>query len=343
MLSTSCAQLKGTAQIILKHHMESNKITAVTERLLLAIAVGDALGVPVEFESRYNRQVDPVTGMRGYGTFNQPPGTWSDDFSLTAATVESFIQTGPKQIDIEDLGRRFKNWLDFDYWAVDGVFDVGIATRAAIERITKGCRAEKAGGEDEFDNGNGALMRILPLLLHPLYQHADALRRQKLIGQVASVTHRHPRSTLACFIYLELADQLLHGIDKFEAYAHICKIILSTLSNQLKQEIGHFYRVLGGTLHSLPEHQIQSSGYVVHTLEASIWCLLNNTGFTKSVLAAVNLGGDTDTTAAVVAPLAILAAHDNDVINPDWLLILAKRADIVNLADRFTARMVGIE
>lgn len=319
--------------------MNKDRITTVTKRLLLAIATADALGVPVEFEPRYAREMDPVTGMRGHGTFDQPAGTWSDDFSLTAVTIESFIHAGPDHIDVDDLGRRFQNWLDFDYWTVDGVFDVGIATRAAIERMREGCRAEEAGGSGEYDNGNGALMRILPLLLHPLYQAGNASERQKLIGQVASVTHRHPRSTLACFIYLELADQLLQGVDKMQAYTHVCDSISSTLSHELTHELEHFTQVLDGNLHLLPVSQIQSSGYVIHTLSAAIWCLLKNVGFTDTALATVNLGGDTDTTGAITAPLSVLAADENDIIIPAWLQVVAKRDNIEDLADRFIARM----
>src|SRR5262245_50838797 len=115
--------------------------------------VGDALGVPVEFQDRSIRQGDPVTGMRGHGTHHQPPGTWSDDGALTLCTVESLVHA---EFDTSDMGRRFVRWMKEEYWTATGVvFDIGGATADALMRIASGTPAERAGGRDEYSNGNG--------------------------------------------------------------------------------------------------------------------------------------------------------------------------------------------
>jgi hypothetical protein len=137
----------------------SDKIKSV----LLGVAVGDALGVPVEFNSRQTIRKNPVTDMRGHGTYNQPPGTWSDDSSLTFCLAEALTS----DFDLNTIGKNFVKWADENFWTPRGnVFDIGITIRQAIDRLAKGVQPDLAGGFDVASNGNGSLMRILPLLFH---------------------------------------------------------------------------------------------------------------------------------------------------------------------------------
>ncbi|OXS59792.1 hypothetical protein B1A99_09630 [Cohnella sp. CIP 111063] len=133
---------------------------------VVGLCLGDALGVPVEFRSREVLERQPVSEMIGYGTYNQPPGTWSDDSSLTFCLMESICQC--RQIDLYDIADKFSSWLWEGYWTSHGeVFDVGIATKKAIEKLTEEfVRPDFAGGQDEYSNGNGSLMRILPLAFY---------------------------------------------------------------------------------------------------------------------------------------------------------------------------------
>src|SRR5436190_24212251 len=104
--------------------------------------VGDALGVPVEFEDRASVQSDPVTHMRGFGSHNQPAGTWSDDSSLLLCSVDSLLH---HDFDTEDMGKRFVQWYREELWTAHGkVFDVGVATSRALARISTGMRADVA-------------------------------------------------------------------------------------------------------------------------------------------------------------------------------------------------------
>lgn len=321
-------------------------IDAASRAALLGLAVGDALGVPVEFKDRATRRADPVTGMRGYGTHHQPPGTWSDDSSLTFCLAETLARpggrTGPP--DLANFGRRAINWLDNAYWtATAETFDVGGATRTAIQRLQAGVAPAQAGPRAEPDNGNGALMRILPLAFHATWQ-ADKLDLNaawKLTEAVVSVTHGHPRSTLGCFLYLLLAHFLLKDNSPASAYEQARESARAWLHTAAEGPVFYewprYAAWLDGTLPGLPEAEIQSSGYVVHTLEAALWCLLRHDTYAATVLAAVNLGSDTDTTGAVAGGLAGLT-YGEAAIPAEWLAALARRTDIEELAARLAAR-----
>ncbi len=188
--------------------------------MLFGVSVGDAIGVPVEFRTRKNLQDDPVTGMRGYGSHHQPAGTWSDDSSLTFCLAEMLCG----KYDPNDLARRFVNWEHHAYWTPHGsVFDEGIATSAAIDRLARGISPVLAGGNAEDSNGNGSLMRILPLLFYVRKLNID--KRFQVVKDISSLTHRHIRSVLACFIYLEIALELLSGREKMEAYQRACATV----------------------------------------------------------------------------------------------------------------------
>jgi ADP-ribosylglycohydrolase len=316
-----------------------------TRAALLGLAVGDALGVPVEFIARHVRQRDPVTGLRGYGTHQQPPGTWSDDSSLTFCLAETLARPGGRSAmpDLADFGRRAINWLNNSYWTATGeLFDVGNATRYAIQNLQQGVSPSQAGPRSEFDNGNGALMRILPLVFHQTWQaeNLDLNAAWALTEAVASVTHGHPRSTLGCFLYLLVARGLANGLSPAAAYEQMRELANNWLHKQAKgpafYEWPKYGAALDGSLPGLAEADIKSSGYVVHTLEAALWCLLTHDTYAATVLAAVNLGDDTDTTGAVAGGLAGLA-YGEVGIPAEWLAGLARRADIEDLAQRLAA------
>ncbi|GAA4355851.1 ADP-ribosylglycohydrolase family protein [Hymenobacter saemangeumensis] len=323
-----------------------SSFTSATRAALLGLAVGDALGVPVEFAPRAKRLLDPVMGMRAFGTHHQPAGTWSDDSSLTFCLAETLAKSGPGGMpDLDDFARRSINWLYNAYWtATHQTFDVGNATRAAIDRLQRGIAPTAAGPRSEFDNGNGALMRILPLVFHETWR-AEELKMDaawKLTEAVASVTHGHPRSTLGCFLYLLVARGLLAGLTPTAAVEQMRREanawLLQTDIAAVEEKKHYAWWVLSGELASQPESSISSSGYVVHTLEAALWCLLQHDSYAATVLHAVNLGEDTDTTGAVAGGLAGLA-YGEAGIPAEWLQVLARRADIEDLATRLANQL----
>ncbi len=298
--------------------------------VLLGVALGDAVGVPVEFKTRLFLYAHPVTEITGYGTYNLPPGTFSDDSSLTFCLAEALIF----DFDLNKIAQNFIKWAYNNYWTATGtVFDIGIATRQAIEQLAKGTRPDLAGGIDELSNGNGSLMRILPLIFYIKNKPID--KRFQIVKLVSSITHAHIRSVIACFYYLEFARYLMQSQEKFEIYERLkgeIPTFLKSLSIN-ETEILLFKRLFTDDIYIVPEDEISSTGYLLHTLEASIWCILTTDNYKDAVLKAVNLGFDTDTTGAVTGGLAgLLYGYNSIPVN--WLATLSKRSEIEDLATR---------
>ena len=200
---------------------------------LWGAVVGDALGVPVEFRSRADVQLDPVTDLRGHGTYNQPKGTWSDDSSMMLCTVDSLLR---QKFDTTDMGERFVRWSQGEIWTPWGsVFDIGGATRTALGRIRRGVPAEQSGGVDENSNGNGSLMRILPIALR--FANEQAERLLEFAHRASAITHRHPRSQMACGIYCLLAANLLKGDAPSVAHATAVRIRQSSSTRSASSPI----------------------------------------------------------------------------------------------------------
>jgi len=309
---------------------------------MLGLAVGDALGVPVEFQHRTMLDNNPVTDMRAFGTHHQPAGTWSDDSSLAFCLADMLT----KSYDLDLLARNFVNWYEFGYWSAHGkVFDVGIATSQAITSLRKGCPPALAGGNTENSNGNGSLMRILPLAFYT--RHFTVAKRFDCIAEISSLTHRHIRSILACFIYVEMIIELMETGDKWKALQNTRTNVNSFLNNNpicSQAEMDKFHRILLNPINDyeiksvelFEKNEVYSSGYVVHTLEAAFWCFLNTETYAAAVLQAVNLGEDTDTTAAVTGGLAGIY-YGCESFPVEWLNVLVGKNDILRLCDRLEA------
>jgi len=307
----------------------------ISRDILFGVAIGDALGVPVEFEDRQSRVIDPVVNMRGYGTYAVPAGTFSDDASMTFCTAESLA----KGYSLVHMGHQFANWAYQSFWTATGsVFDIGITTSNALRRFIKDHDPTKSGAIDEGANGNGSLMRILPLVTIMLKRPIE--ERWEMTKAVSSITHAHIRSVISCFIYLEYARQLVMGREKAAALAAVQKDVRFFLPSVGidSNEVERFERILSQDFANIPQEKIFSSGYCVHTLEAAIWCVLSHDNYSDTVLRAVNMGSDTDTTAAVAGGLAGLL-YGADSIPAEWMTVLARREDIEDLAERLYANV----
>ncbi|MDR1986752.1 MAG: ADP-ribosylglycohydrolase family protein [Treponema sp.] len=306
--------------------------------LLFGAAIGDALGVPVEFTKRAYLKENPVKDFIGYGTHNKPPGTFSDDASLTFCLAEAV--TG--DFTLAHIARNFINWAYNNYWAADTSFGFGQRTLKAIFNLRNGIQPEYAGGTKETDNGNGSLMRISPLVFYiynmPIHDRFDSIRK------VASITHGHIRSIIACFYYLEFMVKIAEGKDLFKIYKDLQTTIpdfLASLSID-PREIGFFDRLLKRNIYTLSENEIKSGGYVIETLEASIWCLLTAEHYEGSVLKAVNLAGDADTTGCVTGAIAGLY-YGFSGIPERWVHNIMKHTEIEDLAERVYQKIGNIE
>jgi ADP-ribosylglycohydrolase len=202
----------------------------------------------------------------------------------------------------------------------------------AIEKLHNGVPPLQAGDTVERSNGNGSLMRILPLAYYHKTLEFQALLER--VHQVSCITHAHPRSQMACGIYISIAIALLEGKNPQAAYQEgLDRVEPYYQKHPYSQERSHFERILSRNINALPVASIHSEGYVIDTLEASLWCFLNTSSYAEAVLKAVNLGEDTDTTAAVTGGLAgIYYRVENIPI--EWIDIPARKDDIVDLAER---------
>lgn len=303
-----------------------------TKGLLFGIVIGDALGVPVEFMSRKHLQANPVISMRAYGTHHQPAGTWSDDTAMSMLLVEQLIEG----YDVQKLANRFCHWYQYNQWTPHGeIFDMGVATRNAMDKLAKGVPASESGECDDYSNGNGSLMRILPLAIY--LQNKPIDERFRIVKEVSSVTHAHIRSIIGCFFAVEFVINLLKEKDKCDAYAETQNIVRDYLHliNIKTSEIELYNRILFDDISRIPQEDIYSSGYILHTLEASLWAFLTTDNFKDAVLKAVNLGDDADTIGSVTGGLAGLF-YGFEQIPTEWIETLVKKEDIENLVQRFS-------
>lgn len=306
---------------------------------VMGVVIGDALGCPVQFESREEVAAHPVLGMRGDGTFHLPAGSWTDDSSLTLALLDSILQTGG--IYLHHVMGNLIRWLDEGEFTPYGyAYDVGYGTLDGILHYKRSHNPLKCGGCSERSNGNGSLMRILPACLYCQRQHLPDAAAIDVIHRVGSLTHAHIRSNIACGLYyfmvqvvLEeeggLLSRLQTGLDRGFAYYG------QALADQENVEYYDRLRNLAA-FRETPENAIKSSGYVVDTLEAAVWSLLQTDSFEDALLRAVNLGDDSDTVGAVAGGLAGLF-YGFDAIPRPWLDALQRRAWIEEMCDQADA------
>lgn len=308
---------------------------------IFGAVTGDALGCPVEFMTRTELAENPVTGMREYGTHDQPRGTWTDDSSMMLATLSSIIQKNGT--DLFDIMDQFSKWLyEGKYSPFGEVFDIGIGTELSIRRYKKNHDVHTCGGAEENDNGNGSLMRILPVCLYCCAEEEkgklSAGSSVLLIHQVSELTHRHIRSKTACGLYFFMVKAVLEAKKQSDLPAILQKGIDEGMAFYRRQtdaaaELFRFSRLYElDEFRKVPESEIRSSGYVVDTLEAAVWCLLTTTSFREALLKAVNLGSDTDTVAAVTGGLAGLYYRYED-IPKEWISALPRKEWIEKISE----------
>lgn len=263
---------------------------------VIGFVVGDALGVPVEFQSREYLKENPVVDMIGYGTYNMPQGTFSDDTSMTLAMMTSILNNNGV-IVYDDIMNEFIEWYDNSkYTQYNHTFDIGNTTSFALNNYKNGIPPLESGLSGEHDNGNGSLMRVLPLAF------IEGIDR-KTIENVSSLTHAHIKSKIACVFYVELLKSIIRNEVSIKEHT---KIASDKIKNYYRnfEELKNFDRILNGTIFNYDVESISSSAYVLTTLEAVIYVLGNTNGYKEAVLTAVNLGGDTDTIGAITGGVA---------------------------------------
>lgn len=293
---------------------------------ILGFAIGDAMGVSVEFKNRKELLEKPVVKMEGYGTYDVPAGSWSDDTSMVLATIDSIISM--HKIDYNDMMKRFCEWINnAKYTATDKVFDIGITTKESILKYYMNRIDPSLCGSASTDNGS--LMRILPIALYTYFEDTNDDELLEIVKESSMITHAHEYSIMGCYIFVKYVYFLLSGYNKFKAYEKVKNLNFYKFSENARRA---YKRFLTTDFEKLDLDYIKSSSYVVDTLEAVIWTFLNTNSFMESIIGAINLGDDTDTIGALTGALAGIyyGVNENllnEVQNKDYLIELAYKFD----------------
>ena len=298
--------------------------------VMIGHAIGDALGVPVEFCEREELKTNPVVDMRGYGTYPVPAGSWSDDTSMSIAALDSLAKG---TVNLGEIMDNFVEWVEEGKYTPTGEsFDIGRTCLQAIRAYLICHKTDECGQIGEYSNGNGSLMRIHPFALFAIAKGMTLGKSLDVIREGSIITHAHPRSIYGCGIYSMVLWDILRGADKAS--------IPSTIENAsvlfdgiYPEESEHYEWAFYKKLTTKIEDEISGSGYVVNTLEAALWCLLTTNSYKECVLKAVNLGEDTDTVAAIAGGLAG-ALYGYDAIPQEWKDTLIKREYIESLCEK---------
>lgn len=280
---------------------------------LLGLAVGDALGTTLEFSQRDSLPF--VEDMVGGGPFNLAPGQWTDDTSMALCLADSLLACG--KLDHRDLMERFVRWWQHGERASTGCcFDIGVTTEAALRRFVA-AGDPVAGSTDPASAGNGSLMRLAPVAIR---WHRDPVAAASAAHLQSETTHGAPEAIEACSWFAELLVAAIDGAAK-EALL---------LPRDLAASPG-ISEIALGAWRDKGRDSIRSSGYVVHTLEAALWCVHHSGCFEEAVLLAANLGEDADTVAAVTGQLAGALQGERAIPTP-WRERLALGSEIAGLA-----------
>lgn len=310
---------------------------------MLGLAVGDAIGVPAEFKSREEMRKHPILGVTGYGTWKQPPGTWSDDTSMAMCLMEALTT---ERYDLDEQAIQFAEWYETGKWTARGsLFDIGSGCRRSIHRFLDG--VWPSGLADEKSNGNGSLMRTMPLSIWLAKRDITVEETYRLAGDSSAITHGHPRSKLACFYHASLVFYIV------EESPNVTDAVVEALRDlkllrehrpDIADDIEIVTRAVREALGRGPRDGpgCRADGYVVRSLQASIWTLLNSSSYKQAVLTAVNLGDDTDTTGAITGGLAGLV-WGQEGIPAEWHKALARKKDIAKATSAFLDSMGRLE
>lgn len=286
---------------------------------LVGLAVGDALGAAVEFKSPGS--FEPVAGYRAGGPHGLEPGEWTDDTSMALALAHSIARAG---WDLHDQAQRYVAWWKTGAYSVNGrCFDIGNATRAALQRFQQVPDALNSGDRSSRASGNGSIMRLAPVpirFVDHFPREADKLAT--LAAESSVPTHASPQCVSACRYLAIILAGLMQGLDRNE----VLSAEWAPLQELKRREPLHpeVDAVASGSFRRLQPPAITGSGYVVKSLEAALWAFHDATDFREAVLRAVNLGDDADTTGAVCGQLAGAYWGERGIPQP-WLDGLARR------------------
>lgn len=297
---------------------------------IIGLAVGNAMGVPTEFLKRDDLLEKPVIKMTPKISAGIPKGAWSDDTSLTIATIDAMTKGG---INYTAMADNFVRWFTSNqFCSINESFGIGSVTLKSLVRYTQ--RLEEAyecGSDTIKDIDNGSLKRILPIAYYFVARKDTDKRIFEVVKRTSSITHANEIVICGCYIYIRFVMNLLKGNNKFSAFNQMRKLDYNMFS---KDTINLYKRILFEDINILEIEDINSSSYIVDTLEAALWCFLKSNNYKECIIATTNIGGDTDTVGSIAGALAgIFYGYNN--IPKDMLEDLRKREYLEELCEYF--------
>ncbi len=281
------------------------------ENSFIGFIIGDALGVPLEFEPRENLIKNPVLDMMSYGRHNVKGGTWSANTSLMLATMESVINK--KELDYSNM---MKNYVSFfksrKYLACERPFGLNQNVKKILREYQKN---KKINDINKQSTENSSLKRCLPIAFYVYYHHYSDNDIYSCIKEFSSLTDTNEIVILGCYLYVQYLNFLFQGKNKLEAYQSLQEINLS----YFKEETSMYYeRILKDNIANLALKEISTSDYIVDTLESSLWIILNTDSFSEALVGAINLGGDTASIGSITGSIAGYI-YASDEVPERWL------------------------
>ena len=266
---------------------------------LIGLAVGDALGAAVEFSDPGS--FPPVTGYRSGGPHRLKPGEWTDDTSMALALADSISSVG---WDLNDQASRYVEWWQTGKYSVNGrCFDIGITTRNALNRFLTNNDALASGNTSDQSSGNGSIMRLAPVPVAHADLYPDNIEELSRLAEESSIpTHASEQCRSACRYLATVLAALIQGEDRAAILSSEWKPL--QILNDIKALHPLIQEVAQGSFRHREPPAIQGSGWVVKSLEASLWAFHGADSFEEAVLRGVNLGDDADTTGAICGQLA---------------------------------------
>ena len=299
---------------------------------ILGLAVGDALGAPVEFKRPGSFK--PVTTMTSGGAFGLRPGQWTDDTSLALCLAESLVETNG--FDLIDQLERYVRWYRDGHLSSTGeCFDIGNTTKMALNHYEE-TKEPYSGPTGPATAGNGSIMRLAPVPLAYAKDFATAVERS---GESSKTTHGALESVDSCRYLGGLIAASVTGVDKTEL-----------LSNQYSRQTGYWIEnplgdkvnaIANGSFKEKSPPEIKGSGYVIDCLQAALWAFYKTSSFSEGCLLAVNLGDDADTTGAVYGQLAG-AYYGASGIPDKWLQALTHQKLVQSFGDRLYELSISV-
>jgi ADP-ribosylglycohydrolase len=292
---------------------------------LIGLAVGDGLGAAVEFKAPGS--FAPVTGYRSGGPHGLKAGEWTDDTSMALALADSIATAG---WDLNDQASRYVEWWKKGKYSVNGrCFDIGYTTRMALSTYIDDKNALASGDRSERASGNGSIMRLAPVPIRYAGLYPNKVEEISRFAEESSLpTHASEQCLSACRYLATVLAALIHGEDRDEVLSPDWQPLQQL--NDIKALHPLIQEIAQGSFRQKQPPAIQGSGWVVKSLEASLWAFHDAETFEEAVLRAVNLGDDADTTGAVCGQLA--GAYWGESQIPDALRSGLARMDMIEEA-----------